>query len=54
MQSYIVELRVQHVHQAVISLMEEMLNRPQHQDLNYEGLDLLPNMSIAGFDFFNF
>ncbi|KAF4912096.1 hypothetical protein CGCF415_v003993 [Colletotrichum fructicola] len=54
MQSYIVELRVQHVHQAVISLMEEMLNRPQHQDLNYEGLDLLPNMSIAGFDLFNF
>lgn len=54
MQGYIVELRVQHVHQAVVSLMEEMLTRPQHQDMNYEALDLLPNMSLAGFDLFNF
>ncbi|KAF6813221.1 binuclear zinc transcription factor [Colletotrichum sojae] len=54
MQGYMTELRMQHVHQAVVNLMEEIVNRPSQASLNYEGLDLLPNMSMVGLDLFNF
>jgi hypothetical protein len=53
MQRHVIELKLQHVHEAVITQMEDMVNKPPLEEMNYDGVEFAPNMYLGGFDFFN-
>lgn len=52
--THVIDLKMLHVHQAVVMLIEEMIYKPRPEELNYDSFDFAPNMSFGGFDLFNF
>ncbi|KAH7039558.1 uncharacterized protein B0I36DRAFT_343428 [Microdochium trichocladiopsis] len=48
------ELRMQHVHEAVIVLISEMVYKPRAEDVDYDKIQFAPDMSLNGVDLFSF
>lgn len=54
MEGYIMGLRMQHVHHAVISLVEEMVYKIRPQYMQGDGMDFVTSLPFEGMDLFDF
>ena len=53
-EGYIMGLRMQHVHHAVISLIEEMVYKIRPQYMQGDGMDFVTSLPFEGMDLFDF
>lgn len=54
MEALITELKLQHVHQAVVKLIQDMVHRASSENFNIESMEFVPNLALGSLDLFNF
>jgi hypothetical protein len=54
MQAMITELKLQHIHQAVVALIQTMTDRASAENFNSEAMEFAPNLPLGSLDFFSF